>query len=129
MASINSITISGRAGADPEIRYQENGTQVANLRIAVDQFGRDRKPMWLSVKIWGRSAQVAADYVRKGSQVGISGRLEEETWTDRQSGQERSKPVVNCSQLTLLGSPKDQQGQGQQADAGGWGGGDQEMPF
>ena len=139
MASINSITITGRAGRDPEVRYFESGSAVANLRLAVDQFGTDqasgqkKEALWIDVKIWGKSAQVAADYVRKGSMVGITGRLEQETWTDRNSGQERSKLIVNANQLILLGGRDRDQGQGQaqQGDAAGWGGpaSEEEVPF
>lgn len=139
MPSINSITITGRAGADPEVRYFENGTTVASLRLAVDRFGIDKKtgekrePLWLTVKVWGKSAQVAADYVRKGSMVGITGRLDEETWTDRNSGQERSKPVINANDLILLGGQGGQRGQGAgQQDDQGWGGGPastEDIPF
>ena len=138
MASLNSISITGRAGKDPEVRYFENGTAVAELRVAVDRIGNDhngerKKPLWITVKIWGKSAQVAADYVRKGSMIGISGRLDEETWTDRNSGQERSKPIIAANQLTLLGGRNDTGGGGgqggQQFD--GWGGtaSDEEIPF
>jgi single-strand DNA-binding protein len=136
MASINSITLSGRAGRDPEVRYLDNGTAVANIRLAVDRIGVDRDtgrkkdPLWIDVKIWGKSAQVAADYVRKGSMVGITGRLDEDVWTDKQSGQERRKPIINANDLILLGSRD--QGQGQQGDAAGWGGGqasNEEIPF
>lgn len=104
MASINSCTFSGRAGRDPEVRYFEGGTMVAEFSIAIDGFKRDQQPIWLPVKIWGKQAQVAADFVRKGSKIGISGKLEQETWTDRNTGDERSKLLLNCQQLTLLDS-------------------------
>lgn len=80
---------------------------VAEFSIAIDGFKRDQQPIWLPVKIWGKQAQVAADFVRKGSKIGISGKLEQETWTDRTSGQERSKLLLNCQQLTLLDSRRD----------------------
>ena len=98
---------------------------VAEFSIAVDSWKRDSKPLWLNLKIWGKQAQVAADYVRKGSMVAVSGSLESETWTDRASGEEKSKMVLNVKELTLLDSRRDDQG------GGGYGGpaSDEEVPF
>lgn len=106
--SINTITLTGRAGRDPEVRYFESGTMVASVSIAVDKFKRDDdKADWFDVKLWGKQAQVAADYLRKGSLFGITGRLEWETWTDRNTGDERKKPVIVADRLQLLGSKRD----------------------
>jgi single-strand DNA-binding protein len=105
--SINSITLTGRAGRDPEVRYFENGSMVANVSIAIDKFKRDEKPDWFDVKLWGKQAQVAADYLRKGSLFGVTGRLEWETWTDPNTGEERKKPVIVADRLQLLGSKRD----------------------
>ncbi len=107
MASLNVCTFTGRAGKDPEVRYFESGKMVAEFRIAVDGWKRDEKPLWLNLKIWGKIADVAANYVRKGSMIAVSGKLENETWTDRGSGEERSKIVLNVKELTLLDSKKD----------------------
>jgi len=107
MASLNVCTFTGRAGRDPEVRYFESGKMVAEFSIAVDGWKRDEKPLWLNLKIWGKIADVAANYVRKGSMIAVSGKLENETWTDRGSGEERSKIVLNVKELTLLDSKKD----------------------
>lgn len=107
MASLNVCTFTGRAGRDPEVRYFESGKMVAEFRIAVDGWRRDEKPLWLNLKIWGKIADVAANYVRKGSMIAVSGKLENETWTDRGSGEERSKIVLSVKELTLLDSKKD----------------------
>jgi len=115
MASLNVCTFTGRAGRDPEVRYFESGKMVAEFSIAVDGWKRDEKPLWLNLKIWGKIADVAANYVRKGSMIAVSGKLENETWTDRGSGEERSKIVLNVKDLTLLDSKKD-------SDASGFGG-------
>lgn len=109
MASINVCTFTGRAGRDPEVRYFESGKVLAEFSIAVDGFKRDDEPTWVKLKIWGKSAQVAADYVRKGSMVGVSGRLETERWTDHTTGEPRTKDVLNVQSLTLLdGKPKEE---------------------
>ena len=124
MASLNVCSFTGRAGRDPEVRYLESGSVVANFTLAVDGWKRDAEPLWLTLKIWGKTAQVAADYVRKGSQVAVSGQLENESWTDKATGEKRSKVVINVKELTLLGSKKD-------SDDSGYGGGpsDEDVPF
>ena len=115
MSSLNVCSFTGRAGRDPEVRYFESGKMVAEFSIAVDRWKRDEKPLWLNLKIWGKIADVAANYVRKGSMIAISGQLENETWRDRGSGEERSKIVLKVKELTLLDSKKD-------SDVSGFGG-------
>lgn len=102
--SLNTITLVGHAGRDPEIRFFESGTVVAHFTVAVNKPGRDEPPDWFNIEIWGKQAQVAADYVRKGSLVGIVGRMTSEQWTDRNTGEVRSKPLVKAERLALLGS-------------------------
>ena len=124
---VNSVTLVGRAGRDPEVRYFESGSMVANLTLAVNRRSRDDEPDWFNLEICGKQAQVAADYVKRGSQLGIIGSFKLDRWTDRNSGEERSKPVVRVDRLELLGSKRDNQ------DAGGNFGGpqmsDEEIPF
>jgi single-strand DNA-binding protein len=130
MASLNVCSFTGRAGKDPEVRYFESGKMVTEFNIAVDGWKRDEKPLWLKLKIWGKTADVAANYVRKGSMIAVSGQLENETWTDKGSGEERSKIVLNVKDLTLLDSKRD-------SDASGFGGSvadhvddlDDDLPF
>ena len=81
--SVNSVTLVGRAGRDPEVRYFESGTVVANLTMAVNRRSRDDEPDWFNLEIWGKQAQVAADYVKKGSLLGIIGSFKLDRWTDR----------------------------------------------
>ena len=104
---INSVTLVGRAGRDPEVRYFESGTVVANLTMAVNRRNRDDEPDWFNLEIWGKQAQVAADYVKKGSLLGITGSFKIDTWNDRSTGQARHKPVVRVDRLELLGSKRD----------------------
>jgi single-strand DNA-binding protein len=132
---VNSVTLVGRAGRDPEVRYFESGSMVANLTIAVNRRSRDDEPDWFNLEIWGKQAQVAADYVRKGSLLGIIGSFKLDRWTDRASGEERSKPVVRVDRLELLGSKRDAEGGGFGGGGGGggsFGGGEpseEEVPF
>jgi single-strand DNA-binding protein len=103
---INVVNLVGRVGRDPEVRYFESGSMVANLSIAVNRISRDEAD-WFNLEIWGKQAQVAADYVRKGSLLGITGSFKLETWTDRNTGEGRSKPVIRVDRLDLLGSKRD----------------------
>ena len=105
--AINSVTLVGRAGRDPEVKYFESGTVVANLTMAVNRRNRDDEPDWFNLEIWGKQAQVAADYVKKGSLIGITGSFKLDTWKDRNTGEDRSKPVVRVDRLELLGSKRD----------------------
>ena len=104
---MNVINLVGRAGRDPEVRYFESGTMVANFSLAVNTYKRDEEPDWFNLVIWGKQAQVAADYVQKGNQIAVSGRMTSEKWTDRNTGEPRSKPVVVVDRITLLGSKND----------------------
>ena len=105
--SINSVTLVGRAGRDPEVRYFESGTVVANLTMAVNRRNREDEPDWFNLEIWGKQAQVAADYVKKGSLIGITGSFKLDSWKDRNTGEDRNKPVVRVDRLELLGSKRD----------------------
>ena len=105
--AINSVTLVGRAGRDPEVRYFESGTVVANLTMAVNRRNRNDEPDWFNLEIWGKQAQVAADYVKKGSLIGVTGSFKLDSWKDRNTGEDRNKPVVRVDRLELLGSKKD----------------------
>jgi len=133
LAGTNRVVLVGRAGRDPEVRYFESGSMVANLTLAVNRRSRDDEPDWFNLEIWGKQAQVAADYVRKGSQLGIIGSLKLGRWTDRTTGEERIKPVITVDRLELLGSKRDAEGGagGDGYSAPGYGGpaSDEEVPF
>ena len=105
--AINSVTLVGRAGRDPEVRYFESGTVVANLTMAVSRRNRNDEPDWFNLEIWGKQAQVAADYVKRGSLIGITGSFKLDSWKDRNTGEDRQKPVVRVDRLELLGSKRD----------------------
>ena len=104
---MNSISLVGRAGRDPEARYFESGTNVCNLTLAVNRRKKDEDPDWFNLEIWGKTAEVATNYVRKGSLIGVTGSIHQEKWTDRASGDEKSKWVVRVDRLDLLSSKRD----------------------
>jgi single-strand DNA-binding protein len=130
---VNSVALVGRAGSDPEVRYFESGKVNAKFNLAVNRRSRDDQPDWFPLEIWGTQAQVAADYVRKGSLLGITGSFKLDRWTDKSSGEERTKPVINVDRLELLGSKRDAEGGagGVGYSAPGYGGpaSDEEVPF
>jgi single-strand DNA-binding protein len=103
---LNSFVLVGRAGRDPEVRYLESGSMVANFSMAVNRM-KAETPDWINVEVWGTQAQVAADYVRKGSLVGVTGTFKLDCWTDRATGEDRSKPVIRVDTLELLGGRRD----------------------
>ena len=105
--SINAINLVGRAGRDPEVRYFESGSLVANFSLAVNRRSRNEEPDWFNLEIWGKQAQVAADYVKKGSLLGISGSFKLDQWRDKTTGESKSKPVIRVDRLDLLGSKRD----------------------
>lgn len=106
--SLNAVTLVGRAGGDPDVKYFESGSVVCNLTLAVNRMSRNNdQPDWFNLELWGKQAEVAANYVRKGSLIGVSGSLKFEYWKDRNTGADRSKPVIRVERLELLGSKRD----------------------
>jgi single-strand DNA-binding protein len=125
MASFNRVILVGNLTRDPEVKYTTGGTAVAEIGMAVsrqwfDQKSNERKEetTFVDVTLWGRQAEVAGEYLSKGRPVLIEGRLQLDTWEDKQSGQKRSKLRVVGEQMQMLGSRQDGGGQG-----GGGGGG------
>lgn len=105
--SINVVVLVGNAGRDPELRFFESGSCICEFSLAINRpprDGQEQAPLWVNCKAWGKTAQVAGDYVRKGSKVAVVGRLEIEQWTDRSSGEVRSKTLVMIDRLELCGS-------------------------
>ena len=104
---INTINLVGRAGREPDVRYFESGSTVANFTLAVNRISRGDEPDWVNLEIWGKQAQIAADYVKKGSLVGITGSFKIDSWKDKNTGEDRFKPVVRVDRLNLLSSKKE----------------------
>jgi single-strand DNA-binding protein len=106
--SINVVHLVGRAGGDPDMKWFESGKCVCKLTLAVNRRSKNNdKPDWFNLEIWGKTAEIAANYVKKGSQIGVKGSLHIETWTDRATNSNRSRPVIKVETLDLLGSKRD----------------------
>ena len=106
---INKVILIGNLGADPETRAMPSGTTVANLRVATSESWRDKqtgeqqeRTEWHRVALFGRLAEVAGEYLRKGSQVYIEGSLRTRKWQDKQ-GNERYSTEIVASEMQMLG--------------------------
>jgi len=106
---INKVIIIGNLGADPETRAMPSGTTVANLRVATSESWRDKqtgeqqeRTEWHRVALFGRLAEIAGEYLRKGSQVYIEGSLRTRKWQDKQ-GNERYSTEIIGNDLQMLG--------------------------
>jgi len=127
MASFNKVILLGNVTRDPEIRYTPKGTAVTELGMAVNRVystdgGEKREEVtFIDVTLWGRTAEIAGEYLKKGRPVLIEGRLQLDTWDDKQSGQKRSKLKVVADGLQLIGGRP-----GGTAGGGGGGEGDEE---
>jgi single-strand DNA-binding protein len=105
--SLNIVHLVGRTGTNPEIRYFDSGTVKCRLTLAINRSRKDEPPDWFELEMWGRTAEIAANYVKKGSLIGVQGSLKIESWSDRNTGANRSKPIIKVDRLDLLGSKKD----------------------
>lgn len=106
--SLNVVTLVGRTGRDPEVRYFESGSVVCKVTLAVDRGRKNSdEPDWFNLEMWGKTAEVAANYVKKGSLIGVTGALKLDRWQDRNTGAERVNPIIRVDQLRLLGSKRD----------------------
>jgi single-strand DNA-binding protein len=120
---VNKVILIGNLGADPETRAMPSGTTVANLRVATSESWRDKqtgeqqeRTEWHRVALFGRLAEVAGEYLRKGSQVYIEGSLRTRKWQDKQGNERYSTEIVG-NDLQMLG------GRGGGAGGGSGGGG------
>jgi single-strand DNA-binding protein len=108
--SINKVILVGNVGKDPEVRYSQSGTPVANLSLATNERFKDRndewqeRTEWHSIVAWQRLAEIIGEYVAKGSKVYIEGKLQTTSWEDRQSGERKYRTQVVARDLVLLDS-------------------------
>lgn len=106
--SLNLVNLVGRVGGEPDVKYFESGSVKCRLTLAVNRQSRNNdQPDWFNLELWGKTAEVAANYVHKGSLIGISGALRFDRWQDRSTGVDRSSPVIRVDRLELLGSKRD----------------------
>lgn len=106
---VNKAILVGHLGADPEVKYTAKGTAVANLSVATSESWKDKdtgerteRTEWHRVTMWGRLAEISGEYLRKGSQVYLEGKLQTREWTDR-DGNVRYTTEIVASEMQMLG--------------------------
>ena len=131
MASVNKVILIGNLGRDPETRYTTGGDAVTNLRIATTETWKDKsgekqeKTEWHTVVLFGRQAEIAGEYLKKGRPVYIEGRLQTRKYTDKEGVEKYATEVVG-DRMQLLGSREGGGGGGGDVEFSGGGGGRRE---
>ena len=107
---INKVILVGHLGKDPETHYMPSGSAVTNLRIATTESWKDKqsgdqqeRTEWHAVAMFGRLAEIAAEYLRKGSQVYIEGKLRTRKWQDKTDGKDRYTTEIIADEMQMLG--------------------------
>ena len=122
---VNKVILVGNLGRDPEVRTTPSGQPVASFSLATNRRWRDRdgnrqeQTEWHDIVCWGRQAEVAGQYLTKGKQIYVEGRLQTRSWEDRQSGEKKYRTEVICDNFQMLGS---------RGSGGFEGGGDSRQP-
>ena len=118
--SVNKVILVGRLGRDPEMRYTGGGQAVANFSVATDETYKDRngerqkRTEWHKIVVWGKQAEIAQQYLKKGSLIFIEGRIQSREWQDKE-GQKRTSFEIVASNFRMLGG----RAEGAAAGAGG----------
>ncbi len=115
MSSFNKVILMGNLTRDPQVRYTPGGSAVGDISLAVSRSwfdknanSRKEETTFVDVTLWGKTAEVASEYLKKGRQVLIEGRLQLDQWDDKQTGQKRSKLKVVGENMTMIGGQKQQ---------------------
>jgi len=104
-SSFNQVVLLGNLTRDPELRYIPSGTAVTDLGLAINTKHKNREETcFVDVTVWGKSAEACCEYMRKGRQVLVNGRLVTESWDDRETGRKRSKIKVVAEGVQFIGS-------------------------
>ena len=115
MAGVNKVMLIGNLGRDPEVRYTGEGTPVANFTMATTERWNDpsgerkERTEWHRIVVWGKQAEIAGQYLRKGSQVWIEGSLQTREWTDRDDNK-RQTTEIRAQRFQMLGRPGNEGG-------------------
>jgi single-strand DNA-binding protein len=128
--SVNKVILVGRLGRDPETRYTGGGQAVANFSVATDETYKDKngerqkRTEWHKIVVWGKQAEIAQQYLKKGSLIFIEGRIQSREWQDKE-GQKRTSFEIVANNFRMLGGRGDGAAVGASAGASrGAGGGD-----
>jgi single-strand DNA-binding protein len=125
--SVNKAILVGRLGKDPETRYTPSGQGVCNFSLATDESFKDRngerqkRTEWHRIVMWGKLAEIAQQYLKKGSLVYIEGRIQSRQWDDKNTGQKRYSTDIVANTMKMLGSKGESGGMAAAASASGSG--------
>jgi single-strand DNA-binding protein len=117
--SVNKVILLGNLGKDPEVKYTPQGTPVAKIALATNERYKDKdgqwqdRTEWHNLVLWQRLAEIAGEYLKKGSKVYVEGRLQTRSWEDKQTNQKKYMTEVVVNDLVLLGG----RGEGEQRSA------------
>jgi single-strand DNA-binding protein len=112
MSSVNKCILIGRLGADPEVKHLEGDNMVTNVNMATSESYKDRngnkveQTEWHSLEIWGQQAKIAEQYLKKGSQLYVEGKIKTESWEDKE-GNKRYRTKIRVTSFTMLGSKQE----------------------
>jgi single-strand DNA-binding protein len=107
---LNKVMLIGNLGRDPEVRHTTSGQTVASFSLATSRKWRDRdgnrqeQTEWHNIVCWGRQAEIAGQYLTKGRQIYVEGRIQTRSWDDQQSGEKKYRTEVVCDNFQMLGS-------------------------
>jgi len=110
---VNKVILVGNLGKDPEVRYMPNGEAVANFSVATSESWKDKqgnpqeRTEWHNIVMYRRLAEIAGEYLKKGSKVYLEGKLQTSKWQDTTTGQDRYKTEINAMELQMLDSKSD----------------------
>lgn len=129
MANLNKVMLIGNLTRDPEVRYTPKGTAVTDIGLAVNRTfsvegDRREETTFVDITLWGRQAEIAGQYMKKGRPIYVEGRLQMDTWQDKQTGQNRTRLKIVGDNFQFLGG-RDDSGSG----GGGGGGGGQQGAY
>ena len=132
---VNKVLLIGNLGRDPEVRTTPSGQSVASFTLATSRRWKDRdgnrqeQTEWHNIVVWGKQAETASQYLTKGKQIYVEGRIQTRSWDDKTSGEKKYRTEVVCDNFQMLGSRGESGGGGgsrhteDAGDAGGGGGG------
>ena len=106
---MNTATIVGRVGRDSEIRYFESGKVKAQFSMAVNRWDSKTKSEvtdWFNIDVWDKLAEFAGEYIKKGIQIAVDGRIAQNKWTDKATGSEKESFFIIANNIRLLGSKR-----------------------
>jgi single-strand DNA-binding protein len=110
---VNKVILIGNLGRDPEVRSTQSGQPVASFTLATNRRWRDKtgnkqeETEWHNIVVWGKQAEIAGQYLKKGKQIYLEGRLQTRSWEDRQSGEKKYKTEIVCDNFQMLGQRGD----------------------